>query len=206
MTSLCIVLKDRSWKVNGLGFVWKDHSGYRKGEYRLVYKTFEPYFRFLSMGGEHHAISAERNSDEMFRDNNGDSAYYHKQRVKTATLEDWSAGMELMKRNRAVVGEAITGVRSQTSLEQYDVNQLQQCVGILMCLKQRMKLEPPAMEDDLLRQVQAAKEGLPRQASSHPAGGSPAAECGPGGQCERQTGGNSGTLLNRCPTKLDPIP
>src|SRR5713101_8631033 len=35
----------------------------------------------------------------------------------------------LMKRNRAIVGEAITGVRSRTRLEQYDVNQLQQCVG-----------------------------------------------------------------------------
>jgi hypothetical protein len=73
----------------------------------------------------------------MFGDNNGDSAYDHKQRMKTATLEDWDAGMELMfpgsavlmKRNRAVAGEAITGVRSRTRLEQYDVNQLQLCVG-----------------------------------------------------------------------------
>ena len=56
-----------------------------------------------------------------------------------------------------MVGEAITGVRSRTRLEQYDVNQLQQCVGILMCLERRLKLEPQT-EDDLLRQVQAAKE------------------------------------------------
>ena len=161
-----IVLKDRSWKVNGLEFVWKDRSGYRKGDYRLVYKTFEPYFGFLSIGGEHHAISAERNSDGMFGDNNGDSAYYHKQRMKTATLEDWDASMELMfpgsaalmKRNRAVVGEAITGVRSRTRLEQYDVNQLQQCVGILMCLEHRLKAEPAATEADLLSHVQMAKE------------------------------------------------
>jgi hypothetical protein len=65
-----------SWKVNGLEFLWKDRSGYRKGDYRLVHKIFEPYFQFLSIGGEHHAISAERNSDGMFGDNNGDSAYY----------------------------------------------------------------------------------------------------------------------------------
>jgi hypothetical protein len=61
-------------------------------------------------------------------------------------------------RNRAIVGEAITGVRSRTRLEQYDVNQLQQCVGILMCLEHRLKVEPAATEADLLSHVQMAKE------------------------------------------------
>jgi hypothetical protein len=56
------------------------------------------------------------------------------------------------------VGEAITGVRSRTRLEQYDVNQLQQCVGILMCLEHRLKVEPAATEADLLSHVQMAKE------------------------------------------------
>ena len=102
----------------------------------------------------------------MFGDNNGDSAYYHKQRMRQMCLEDWDASIELMspgsaalmKRNRAVVGEAITGVRSRTRLEQYDVNQLQQCVGILMCLEHRLKAEPAATEADLLSHVQMAKE------------------------------------------------
>jgi hypothetical protein len=48
----------------------------------------------------------------MFGDNNGDSAYYHKKEMKTACLEDWEAGIDLMspgsavlmKRNRAIVG------------------------------------------------------------------------------------------------------
>ena len=63
-----------------------------------------------------------------------------------------------MKRNRAVIGEAITGVRSRTRLEQYDVAQLQQCVGILICLEHRLKLEPAATEPDLLSQLAMAKE------------------------------------------------
>jgi hypothetical protein len=49
-------------------------------------------------------------------------------------------------------------VRSRTRLEQYDVSQLQQCVGILLCLEYRLKAEPAATEADLLSQVQMAKE------------------------------------------------
>src|SRR5947208_629877 len=110
-----IVLKDRAWGLNGKEFVWKDKAAYKKGDYQLVYKCFEPYFKFLSIGGEHHAIDAERNSDELFSAENGDSAYYHRVRMKQACLEDWDATMELlfpgataaMKRLRAIVGETI---------------------------------------------------------------------------------------------------
>lgn len=87
----------------------------------------------------------------MFSSENGDSAYYHRVRMRQACLEDWDATMELlfpgtagaMKRMRAVIGEAITGVRSRTRLEQFDVAQLQQCVGILMALEPRLKAEKP---------------------------------------------------------------
>jgi hypothetical protein len=47
-------------------------------------------------------------SDGMFGDNNGDSAYYHKQRMKTATLEDWDAGMELMFPGSAALMKRLT--------------------------------------------------------------------------------------------------
>jgi len=127
--------------------------------------TFEPYFKFLSIGGDHHAIHTERTSDEMFGDN-GDSSVYVRQRMKQACLEDWDATMELMfpgstaakKRNRAIVGEAITGVRSRTRLEQFDVAQLQQCVGILMAFERRIKAEPVVEEQAMLELLKLAKE------------------------------------------------
>jgi hypothetical protein len=49
-------------------------------------------------------------------------------------------------------------VRSRTRLEQYDVNQLQQCVGILMAFEHRLKAEPAATEADLLGLLAMAKE------------------------------------------------
>jgi hypothetical protein len=161
-----IVLKDRSWGLNGREFVWKDKSSYKKGDYQLVYACFEPYFKFLSIGGEHHAIDAERNSDDLFSAENGDSTHYLRARMRQACLEDWDATMELifpgtagaMKRARAVIGEAITGVRSRTRLEQYDVNQLQQCVGILMAFERRIKAEPVIEEQAMLELLKLAKE------------------------------------------------
>jgi AAA domain-containing protein len=168
-----IVLKDRAWGLNGREFAWKDRNAYKKSDFQLVYKCFEPYFKFLSIGGEHHAIDAERSSDAMFAGPNGDSSGYVRAKLKQACLEDWDATMELlfpgtsgaMKRNRAVVGEAITGVRSRTRLEQYDVNQLQQCVGILMAFEHRFKLEPQVEEGSLLALLELAKEDF-RGASS----------------------------------------
>jgi hypothetical protein len=162
-----IVLKDRAWGLNGKEFVWEDRASYKKGDYQLVYKCFEPYFKFLAIGGEHHAaIDVERTSDGMFAGENGDSAYYHRLRMRQACLEDWDATMELMfpgsagamKRMRAVIGEAITGVRSRTRLEQFDVAQLQQCIGILMAFERRVKTEKPENEEELLKQLEFAKE------------------------------------------------
>jgi hypothetical protein len=167
-----IVLKDRAWGLNGKEFVWKDRAAYKKGDYQLVYKCFEAYFKFLSIGGDHHAIDTDRTSDDMFGDN-GDSSVYVRQRMRQACLEDWDATMELMfpgstaamKRNRAIVGEAITGVRSRTRLEQFDVAQLQQCVGILMAFERRIKAEPVVEEQAMLELLKLAKEDFRGSAS-----------------------------------------
>jgi hypothetical protein len=158
------VLKDRTWATNGLVMRWPDRGSYRPGGYRTVWNDIKPYFDAVQQTQEHSQLE-EGTSEEAIQDD-GRGDYYHRSRMKQACLEDWDAGMEmmfpgsaaLMKRNRALVGEAISGVRSRTRLEQYDVSQLQQCVGILMALEHRLKAEPAATEDDLLRQVEAAKE------------------------------------------------
>jgi len=158
-----IVLKDRSAHVNGHEFSWKDKS-YKKGDYRLVFNCFDAYFKSLTIG-QHSAAISSATSDRMF-DSNGDGSYVRQQKLRQAGIEDWDATMDLMfpgstaamKRNRAIVGEAITGVRSRTKFEQFDVKQIQECVGTLMALEHRLKSEPVATESDLLSMVEIAKE------------------------------------------------
>ena len=86
----------------------------------------------------------------LLQDGRGD--FYHRAQMKRTCLEDWYATMDMIlpgrtdegKRHRMMVTEGITGVRSKSRFESYDVNQLQQCVGILMCLEHRLKTEPAA--------------------------------------------------------------
>ncbi len=158
------VLKDRTWALNGRVFRWGDKPRYQPGGYRAVWDDIKPHFDAVQATGEH-ATLEEASSEGLIQDD-GRGDYYHRQRMKQACLEDWDATIELifpgstaaMKRMRAIVGEMITGVRSRTRLEQYDVNQLQQCVGILMCLERRLKAEPVVDEQQLLEMVGLAKE------------------------------------------------
>lgn len=160
-----IVLKDRSWAINGREFSWKDKSTYKKGDYRNVYKCFEPYFQVLSIGKEQVAIAADRTSDDLF-DANGDSRSEYFRKLRMSLLEDWDATMDIvfpgstavMKTNRALAGEAITGERSRTRIEQFDLRTLENCVKVLRTLEERLKAEPCATKEDLLAQVEMAKE------------------------------------------------
>lgn len=158
------VLKDRTWALNGRVLRWGDKPSYKPGGYSAVWEDLKPYFEAVQQTGEHSQLQEGSSEDAIQDDGRGD--YYHRSRMKQACIEDWDATMELifpgstaaMKHARAVVGEAITGVRSRTRLEAYAVDQLQQCVGILMCLERRLKLEPAVNDDDLLMQVEMAKE------------------------------------------------
>ncbi|MGH9504797.1 MAG: AAA family ATPase [Terriglobales bacterium] len=167
------VLKDRTWSTNGRVFRWGDKPSYKPGGYRAVWQDLLPYYEAVQQTGEHSQLEEGTSETAIADDGRGD--YYHKQRMRQMCLEDWDATMELMfpgstaamKRNRAVVGEAITGVRSRTRLEQYDVNQLQQCIGILMALEHRLKAEPVATESDLLRMLELAKEDFRGAGGQH---------------------------------------
>lgn len=161
-----LVLKDRAWSLNGKEFSWKDKSAYKKADYQSVYKCFEPYFNVLSIGGVHHAIDAERTSDGMFGSDTRDSSRYRQQQLKKAALEDWDSTLDLcfpgsstaMKRARAIVGESITGVRSRTKFEQFDLKRTEECVSVLLAFERRLKAEPVEKDEDLTAMVEMAKE------------------------------------------------
>jgi hypothetical protein len=157
-------LKDRSWALNGRLFRWGDKPRYEPGGYRTVWEDIEPHFDAVQLTQEHAQLEEGSSEDAIQDDGRGD--YYHRARMKQACFEDWDAAMELifpgtaavMKRNRALIGEAITGVRSRTRLEQYDVAQLQQCVGVLMAFERGIKAEPVIEEQSMLELLKLAKE------------------------------------------------
>jgi hypothetical protein len=160
------VLKDRTWALNGRIFRWGDKPRYEPGGYRAVWADLKPHFDYVQQTIEQVKLEEGSSVEVIADDGRGD--YYRQLRLKQSCLEDWDATMELlfpgsaalMKRSRAIVGEAITGVRSRTRFEQLRVDQLQHCVGVLFALERRLKAEPPATEADLLAQVEIAKENF----------------------------------------------
>lgn len=171
MLHAATVKKARVWELNGAGFTWKDQKGYKLGYYKTVAECFRPHFDTINIGGIHHVTDFNPGSSVLFQSKSEQS--WHEQAIKKdECLENWYAGMDAVlpgrtdegKRQRMLVTEAITGVRSKTRFESYDVSQLLPCVGWLMVFEDRVKREGWALpikdvkDADLLAQVELAKE------------------------------------------------
>lgn len=162
MEYVCLVLKDRARVINGKEFLFEDFGQYKPGGYKPVLNAFRPHVEFLrQIAGVH---MSKDTSEQIIP--GGDSEFYRKQQLRKAAIEDWDATMDLLwpstkatdKMARAIVGEAVTGVRSRTKFEQFSVDKIQECVGTLMALEKRLKAEPASSEDDLRAQVSMAQE------------------------------------------------
>ena len=79
------VLKDRSRKLDGAVFCYKNDSPLEK-----VFADFKPHFDCINLGGEHRALDIDRTSEDRF---------------KISGKPDW----KIEKENREIVLEKITG-------------------------------------------------------------------------------------------------
>jgi len=159
------VLKDRTWALNGKVIRWSDKPRYDKGGFRQVWESLKPHFEEVQ-GTQ--AVQVSTATSESLVDNQGRSDYFRQQKLKQIALEDWDATIARIyggstaaeKQARAILGEAITGVRSRTAFEDFSVEQMQQCVGILMEYERRTKVEKlvATKEADILALVEMAKE------------------------------------------------
>lgn len=102
-----IVLKDRSMRVNGHEFEWADmKDGYHKGDWKLVYQEFEPYIKFLNVGGPQVGIDATRDSQSMF-DESGRAEWSRREKDKKICLEEFEATMVKLWPSQDARGKAI---------------------------------------------------------------------------------------------------
>jgi hypothetical protein len=156
------VLKDRSRALNGQEFTFQDIRVYKPGMFKAVFEAFSPHMKALSsITG---VSLGKQNSAEIIPQ--GDADFHRKLKLKTAALEDWDGTMELCfpgqtannKRARLIVGETITGVVSRTKFEAYSLDQIQQCVGVLMALRQRLNADAWTTDDQLRKIIDAARE------------------------------------------------
>ncbi len=160
------VKKCRVWSLNGKSFSWPDADAYKPGDYMKVAQCFLPFFDFLNIGGEHHALDASRNSRALFQ--GADNPYYRNTIARKAALEEWDATITKLwpgqdakaKSIRAAVFEAVTTTRSRTKFEALPLDQVQFCVRTIFALEQRLVENPNAAGDEVevLKLVDRARE------------------------------------------------
>lgn len=163
------VLKDRTWELNGKVFRWPDKDGYKPGGYRQVWQSIEPHFR-VTQEIEQQPILDTAASSAALVDAEGNSHYSRDHETRQQYLEDWDATMELnfggrtaaATRLRLVVGEAITGTRSRSVMEnKLTTAELMRSVLWLRALELRLKDEGmPADDPTLLTMIHLAHEDM----------------------------------------------
>ncbi len=125
ITHVAYILKDRARSLNGKHFEYPDMNNYKPGDYKKVFKDFQPHFAFLNIGGQQKAM-LPNTSEELFDEANGDSEARKRAQSRKIALEEienvmgvvlWPGTTADMKRIKLSVMQALWGVRSWTAVE-----------------------------------------------------------------------------------------
>lgn len=131
------VLKDRSQKLNGRMFEFKDINDYKVGGWEPVFKALQPHFAALNIGGAQAAIS-ERTSAALF-DGRGDSAYALRVKRVQIALEEiqgtlvklWPGQDATSKKLKQAAIEVLFKTRSWTAVESKSLEALELAMDVL---------------------------------------------------------------------------
>lgn len=151
------VLKDRTDTINGMVFDFeRAKKGYKKGDFAITFKPFEPVIKALNIGGIQNTVDEKASSERLFPEEGG-SNYQHIAKQKEIALEEISASLDLMfssrsddgKNSRTVVVEAIFGTRSKAAMEKKPLEELRVGIRALAALEEALKETPVSGMDEL---------------------------------------------------------
>jgi hypothetical protein len=159
MIHVATVKKCRVWSLNGKAFTWKDQTAYKADYYKKVAEAFQPYFDSINIGGAHATVNAEHGSSAVLFDNDStcERSYYEAALKRQIALEKWAATMAIIAggqskdsiRMRRIVGETITGTRSQTEFERQPLEAILRSLQVLLALEQRLKVDSPTSDEEI---------------------------------------------------------
>lgn len=152
------VLKDRTDTINGAVFDFeRAKKGYKKGDFAITFKPFEPVIKALNIGGVQNTVDEKASSERLFPAEEGDSNYSHVAKQKEIALEEISASLDLMfssrsddgKNSRTVVVESVFGTRSKAAMEKKSLDELRAGGRALRLLEATLKESPVASMEEL---------------------------------------------------------
>lgn len=154
-----VVLKDKEGVICGKSFIFKPSSGpYKKGDYKVVWDAFSPSIKLLNIGGDHIGVGNQQKPSELFNEDTGDSELKEWQRRKDIALEEIKHSLDVVSPGRtdqakivkALICEALLGVRVWAAVETQKLGDLERGVQNLRILEDAVKQAPPESAEELI--------------------------------------------------------
>ena len=166
-----LVKKCRVRELNGQLFSWPDKA-YKKGDYVKIGQRFDPYFKFLNIGGEHVAFDASRNSSGLI-DNTGKNDFYRNKKLAEIALEEiknslgcvWTAATGKDAAIKTEVLNKLFGTHSWTAVEGMKLDVLQRGAQIAVAMKTAAVKQMPADRDAVLALADEAAKFVDEKAA-----------------------------------------
>jgi hypothetical protein len=130
--------KDRSWKLNGKTFDFKDRDAYKAGDYKEVFNAFRPHFDTLRIGGPASVIAPVTPATDLFTPEQR-SNWQERSRRRVVAGEEIEGAMTALwpgqdkesKKVKVELLHALFGSRSWTFVESLPYDRLESAVALL---------------------------------------------------------------------------
>ncbi len=159
MNHVALVLKDRTWALNGQTFRWSDKAGYKVGGYAQVWQSLRPHFVAVqeTMG----IVQLDTlSTSEALIDDNGNGEFYAQRERKAAISAEIKACLDLSFGGRGkddvqvrlAVTDLIFGVKSKEAADALPIEKLERGLRILHAYE-KIPVHDMSSKDAILVQI-----------------------------------------------------
>lgn len=165
MVHRALVLKDRTWAVNGKVFRWQDRDGYKPGDFRWVWNDLKPHFDAVQLTKQRPQLDTLASSAAIIEvDGNGE--FYRERDRRERLAAEIKACLDLYFAGRGkeevqvrlAVNDLIFGVKSREAADSLPLEQLERGLRILHAYEKFPKHDLGSKESVLLQITEAVQE------------------------------------------------
>jgi hypothetical protein len=162
MIHRALVLKDRTWAINGKVFRWADRDDYKAGDFKYVMANLEKHFLAAQKTQQHNLLDTTASSAEIV-DADGNGEFYRHHQRKDAISAEIKGCLDLYFGGRGkeevqirlAVTDLIFGVKSKEAADTLPLERLERGLQILQVYEKfpEHKLDK---REDVLRDIERA--------------------------------------------------
>lgn len=165
MNHVALVLKDRTWALNGATFRWSDKAGYKPGGYAQVWQSLRPHFVAVQETMGIVQLDTMATSEALIDENGNGEFYAHRER-KAAISAEIKACLDLSFGGRAkddiavrlAVSDLIFGVKSKEAADALPLVKLERGLRVLHIYEKYPIHYLNSKEEILIQLTDAIKE------------------------------------------------